>query len=380
MATIGHQEFVHTDPGTLGGRYMRRFWHPVYIANDLPLGRAVPIRVMGEDLTLYRGQTGTPHVVGFRCLHRGVQLSLGWVEGDCIRCYYHGWKYEASGQCVEQPMELGPFGEKVRIASYPAQEYLGLIFVYLGAGEPPQLQRFPALENRNNFVDIQMLIHPCNWTQALENTIDPVHALFTHWHTRRDDIDTSLEHFEITAEETEWGLASYTRRVDKSGDEGRQTPLIWPNMHYFVGLDHMGMGRPAMLNYKVPVDDEHHLIFYLRQIPGGKEGEARYREPLEVSLAMEEREPYSELVQKALAGKISMMELDTRRRDIIGIQDGAAQSGQAAIWDRRRERLGRNDRAIILLRQIWDRELRALADNEQIKQWAPFEAKELVPV
>src|ERR1700693_3266093 len=143
MPGIDHQEFVHTDPGTLAGRYMRGFWQPVYIAENLPLGRAIPIRVMGEDLTLYRGQTGTPHVVGFRCLHRGVQLSLGWIEDDCVRCYYHGWKYDASGQCIEQPLELGPFGDKIRIPSYPVQEYLGLIFVYLGEGEPPPIQRFP---------------------------------------------------------------------------------------------------------------------------------------------------------------------------------------------------------------------------------------------
>jgi 5,5'-dehydrodivanillate O-demethylase len=79
-----HADYVHVGPGTLGGRYLRRFWHPVYLAADLPAGHAKPIRILGEDLTLYRGEDGTPHVVAPRCAHRGTPLSTGWVEGDRI--------------------------------------------------------------------------------------------------------------------------------------------------------------------------------------------------------------------------------------------------------------------------------------------------------
>ena len=117
MANPDYTDFVHTGPGTLAGRYLRRFWHPVSRAEDLAVGRAVPIRVMSEDFTLYRGESGAPHVVAFRCAHRGTQLSTGWVEGDCLRCLYHGWKYDASGQCVEQPGEDEGFAAKVRIRS-----------------------------------------------------------------------------------------------------------------------------------------------------------------------------------------------------------------------------------------------------------------------
>src|ERR1051326_4419365 len=104
---------VHTGPGTLAGRYLRSFWQPVFRAQDLRSGQAVPIRIMSEDLTLYRGQRGATHVLAFRCAHRGTQLSTGWVEGDNLRCRYHGWTYAASGQCVEQPCEPTPFCEKV---------------------------------------------------------------------------------------------------------------------------------------------------------------------------------------------------------------------------------------------------------------------------
>src|SRR6266542_3694406 len=92
---IHPRDFAHTGPGTPAGRFLR------------------------EDYTLYRGEEGQVHLVDFRCAHRGTQLSTGWVEGDCIRCFYHGWKYDGAGQCVEQPAEDAGFASKVRIRSYP---------------------------------------------------------------------------------------------------------------------------------------------------------------------------------------------------------------------------------------------------------------------
>src|SRR5437667_5892622 len=106
----------------------------------------MPLRIHGEDFPLYRGQVGRAHAVAFRCAHRGTQLSTGWVEGDNLRCFYHGWMYDGSGQCVEQPAEPQPFCEKIRIRSYPVQEYLGLIFAYLGEGEPPELPGYREFE------------------------------------------------------------------------------------------------------------------------------------------------------------------------------------------------------------------------------------------
>ena len=137
---LEHLDFVRTGPTTLAGKYLRTFWQPVFCSHELAAGRALPVRILGEELTLYRGEGGKAHVIGFRCAHRKTQLSIGWVEGDCLRCFYHGWKYDGSGQCVEQPAEPKPFAEKIRIPGYPVQEYLGLIFAYLGKGKPPPLQ------------------------------------------------------------------------------------------------------------------------------------------------------------------------------------------------------------------------------------------------
>src|SRR5512145_1035721 len=143
---LSYEDLVHIGPDAIAGKYMRRFWHPVCRSQDMAMGWAKPIRILGEDLTLYRDEAGVPHVVAFRCAHRGAQLSAGWVEGDCIRCRFHGWKYDSSGQCVEQPAEKETFAEKVRIRSCPTEEYLGLIFVYLGPDVPPPLPRYADFE------------------------------------------------------------------------------------------------------------------------------------------------------------------------------------------------------------------------------------------
>ena len=102
---VNFMDFYYTGPDTLAGRYMRKFWHPVFRAQDLKPGWAKPIKILGEQFTLYRGDGGKPHVVGFRCPHRQSQLSIGWIEDDSIRCRFHGWKFDQTGQCVEQPAE-----------------------------------------------------------------------------------------------------------------------------------------------------------------------------------------------------------------------------------------------------------------------------------
>jgi len=182
-----YRDFVHTGAGTLAGRYMRRFWQPVYVSRNLTPGAAKPIRVMSEDFTLYRGEAGTPHVVAFRCAHRGTQLSTGWVEGDEIRCRYHGWRYDGSGQCTEVPGDASNFCKTVRIDRYPVEEYLGLIFVYLGEDEPPPLPRYPDYEG-GGVVNTDWTSRPCNFFNILENGADPVHfvqsVLFRAFHDR----------------------------------------------------------------------------------------------------------------------------------------------------------------------------------------------------
>src|SRR5262245_51834460 len=163
-------EFVHTGPGTVAGRYLRRFWQPVYLASDLAPGQIMPIRILGEDFTLYRGEGGAPHVVGPRCPHRLTQLSTGWVEADSIRCFYHGWRFEHDGRCVQQPGERAPFCQKITLAAYPTVEYLGFVFAYFGEGTPPPLTKWPEFEHPTQTPNVAML--PCNYFQSAENIMD----------------------------------------------------------------------------------------------------------------------------------------------------------------------------------------------------------------
>src|SRR5207244_11471453 len=174
-------DFVHTGPGTLAGRWLRTFWQPVFRAQDLAPGRAMPIRIMNEDLTLYRGEGGEPHLLAFRCAHRGTQLSTGWVEGDDLRCFYHGWKYNGSGQCIDQPAEPEPFCQRIKIKSYPVQEYLGLIFAYLGEGEAPEFPRLPEYEHPEYVNTLSHFVWPVNYFTQLDNSIDQAHTAIAHW-------------------------------------------------------------------------------------------------------------------------------------------------------------------------------------------------------
>src|SRR4051794_4400022 len=199
-----YTDFAHTGPGTLAGRFLRTFWQPVMRARDLPSGWAKPIQIMGQGYTLYRGEGGTPHLVDFRCAHRGTQLSTGWVEGDQIRCFYHGWKYDGTGQCVEMPAEDPSFPPKVRIKSYPTEEYLGLVFAYLGEGDAPPLPRYPELEEEG-VKEVTTRILPYNYFNGVENSCDIVHVSFVH-------SDSGFSEAGIAgiptpgAEETEYGI------------------------------------------------------------------------------------------------------------------------------------------------------------------------------
>ncbi|HLH24280.1 MAG TPA: Rieske 2Fe-2S domain-containing protein [Chloroflexota bacterium] len=363
LATMDHTDFAHTGPGTLAGRYLRRFWQPVLRAEDLPAGHAKPIRIMSEDFTLYRGEDGAPHVVAFRCAHRGTQLSTGWVEGDCIRCFYHGWKYDASGQCVEMPAEDPSFPPKVRIKSYPTEEYLGLIFAYLGDDAPPPLPRYPEFEEPG-VLTVQVYTMPCNYFNNLDNGPDEVHVCFVH---RDTALGAIAEVPRITAEETPYGLVQYGTRSD---GVVRVTPFLMPNILYFTTpAADPAFGWLDALGWRVPVDDGHHTGFrvYLARVTGElaecyRADQARRRERAAAF------GPTSKVAEAVLAGRLRIQDVGARP-DLVQVQDYVAQCGQGVIADRAHERLGRSDVGVILLRRIWARELEALATGQPLKQW-----------
>ncbi|HWP29662.1 MAG TPA: aromatic ring-hydroxylating dioxygenase subunit alpha [Chloroflexota bacterium] len=362
-AAAAYTDFVHTGPGTLAGRYLRTFWHPVYLAAELPAGRAVPVRIMSEDFTLYRGEGGQPHAVAFRCAHRGTQLSTGWVEGDCIRCFYHGWKYDPTGQCVEMPAEDPSFPPRVRIRAYPTAEYLGLIFVYLGEGEPPPLPRYPDFEQDGVLLTSSYVRH-CNYFQNIENGLDPVHTAFAHRESRGTFV--GLEGVpRMTGEESPWGITMYGTRPN---GKVRVNQFGMPNvLHIMLPAGTREAGWMDALAWRVPVDDETHRSFNVNLVHVRGEAAERYRAWLA------SQPPYTgpsavELGDAVLRGELRVDDIEDRSV-IVNVQDYVAQVGQGRIQDRRQERLGRSDVLVILLRRIWARELRAFAEGRPLTAW-----------
>ena len=96
MASLQYKDLMVSAPGTLAGTYLRKFWQPIFLSEKLGVGKAKPVKVMHEAFTLFRGASGKAHLIDARCPHRGVQLSAGWVEDDCIRCMYHGWMFDGA--------------------------------------------------------------------------------------------------------------------------------------------------------------------------------------------------------------------------------------------------------------------------------------------
>jgi 5,5'-dehydrodivanillate O-demethylase len=359
--------FVYTGPGTTAGRYLRNFWQPVYESDRLAPGCAVPIRLMGEDFTLYRGASGTTHMLDFRCPHRQTQLSTGWVEGDDIRCFFHGWRFNAAGQCVEQPAEPKPFCRKVTIRNYPTQEQLGLIFCYLGKLPAPGLPQWPEFAAAPSVASMAAI--SCNYFQSAENIVDDAHVGFAH--RAAPEIGSSargLDPPRVAVAETSYGLSiGYTNRW---GTEYNH--FIMPNMcylSYVLSHPQPGSVRERMkmrtLFWYVPIDDHNHLHV---MVTCGN--------PLILRRMKEENQALQSVADNIaciLAGKADFHKAigpEGRKPHLIRIQDGVTIVGQGSIADRSQEHLGASDAAVVSLRKIWSRELRLLDAGKPLTPYA----------
>ncbi len=366
-------DFVRTGPGTPAGRYLRRFWQPVYRAEDLAPKQLRPIQIMGERFTLYRGATGVPHVVAFRCAHRGTQLSTGWVEGDCVRCRYHGWKYEGSGQCVEQPGEEASYAQKIRIRSYPTQEYLGLVFAYFGEGEVPPLRRYPGLDGPGVLEVYPAEYWPCNYFNRIDNACDVGHVGFTH-RDSREAVDQHPELPVLSAHETQSGIMT---RVERGGKLVATLQFHMPNTNHFrtdLSLrdpkSGVSGGYLDRLLFRVPVDDESCVSFPIDFAHVSGDSAEEYRERRGRALRTT-KDSHVELGEAMLAGKLRMADVkkQSNLKNLTSLEDYIVQVGQGEIADRINERLGRMDVGVILLRKVWEREIKALAEGRPLKKW-----------
>jgi 5,5'-dehydrodivanillate O-demethylase len=339
-------------PGTPMGDLLRRYWHPVGAVDELERDPIKPVRLMGEDLVLYRDLGGTYGLIDRHCPHRRADLAYGYVEQCGLRCNYHGWLYAEDGACIEQPFEeiMEPGGKlkaRIRVKAYPVQAMAGLLWAYLGPQPAPALPNWEPFSWKNGFAQIVFADVPCNWLQCQENSIDPVHFEWAHsnWSVRLSGNTGPYAptHVKLDFEEFDHGFVY--KRVREDTDEAH--PLwtvgrvcLWPN-GFFLG-DH--------IEWRVPVDDENTLsvTWAFMRVPKG-------------------REPYAQAEVPSWRSPIRDPRTGRWITSHVINQDIVAWVGQGTIADRTQENLGASDRGVAMLRRRFLDDLDAIARGEDPK-------------
>jgi 5,5'-dehydrodivanillate O-demethylase len=364
---------TRTSRDTEMGRLLRQFWQPVALSTDVVSGKAKALRVFGESLTLYRGESGRAHLVGGRCAHRLTVLHTGWVQGEDIRCIYHGWKYDGSGQCNEAPAESPGAAAKVKIVGYPTHEYCGLIFAYLGEGVAPEfdLPRKEVFERPGGLLIARAQTWHCNWLQQVENSLDAVHVSFVHQVGKVGPfgaaITASIPKLEYL--ETEAGIRQIATRSETNV---RVSDWTFPNNNHIVVPSLPGVPWADIGIWMTPVDDEYTTRFILYSFPAIPEDSREH-----VLRHFERHDSYSpadhhdELFHEGKYPEETFLEL-------TGAQDYVATLGQGTIVDRSQERLGKSDAGIVFLRRLFWREIAALTDGG-VKRWRRLSHRSELP-
>lgn len=338
-------------PGTPMGTLLRRYWMPVAGVSEFDSRSTKPLRLLGEDLVLYKDLGGNFGLVDRRCPHRRADLTYGMVEQRGLRCNYHGWAFDGSGKCLSQPFEDKAFPErntkdKVSIKSYPVQAKGGMLWAYMGPLPAPELPDWEPFSWDNCFAQVVISELPCNWFQCQENSIDPVHFEWMHetWskRLRTGDLSPVPTHLKLEFDEFEYGFTY--RRVKEDTNESDEMwtvgrVCLWPN-GFFLG-EHF--------EWRVPIDDENTLsvTWKMTKVP-------------------KERQPYVQQSIPTWYGPIVDDEgkwIDTH----VMNQDFLAWVGQGRIADRTQEHLGASDRGIVAIRRRFFDEMEAIAAGAEAK-------------
>src|SRR5437867_221449 len=263
-----------------GGEFLRRYWWPAALSEELPAGGApIPVRLLGEDLALFRDQNGRPGLLGIHCSHRGADLSYGRIEDGGLRCIYHGWLYDVAGRCLEQPGEPAgsTFHERIRHPAYPVREAAGVIFAYMGPGEPPLFPNYEFFRVMPEQRWVHKYFHECNYLQGNEGNLDPVHPFFLHRFLPGSRVrgtrvpvdetrvtpayDTTVHPPVVRAVDADWGIriCSFYPYSPEWVDV-RTSHFVLPNT-CAVGGGPVPPGDGYLMNWHVPIDDTHHWRF-----------------------------------------------------------------------------------------------------------------------
>jgi 5,5'-dehydrodivanillate O-demethylase len=255
------------------GELYRRYWLPIATESDIAETPVKRVRILGEDLVLFRTDSGNLGLVTERCPHRGASLGYGFPDGDGLRCPYHGWLFAPDGKCLEQPNQTpdsASLRERSTVGAYPAQAMGGLVFAYLGVAPAPPLPRFDLYtwqEGPTRFRDIGYAVIPCNWLQIMENSFDPTHVEWLHgrlynYHLKRAGEGLTVlggHHVKIGFDLVDYGIIKRRLREGQTeADEDWRVghPVVFPNV-----LKVGGYGLSSF-QIRVPVDDTHTLHFW----------------------------------------------------------------------------------------------------------------------
>jgi 5,5'-dehydrodivanillate O-demethylase oxygenase subunit len=340
--------------GTPMGELMRRYWQPMAAADDMKNAWTKRVRLLGEDLVLFKDRQGRLGLIAEQCPHRRASFAFGIPTQEGIRCPYHGWEYSAQGKCLNQPNEPDncAFRDKVATDAYPVQELGGVLFAYLGPLPAPLLPRFDGFVVEGAIRMMGRVVLPVNWLQIMENSLDPIHTEWLHGHQHEFQkeqegikVAISAHHLKIDFKEFEFGITKHRLLEGHSEDDDDWKvghPVVFPNMLAVGNGDEKS--RYYAFQIRVPVDDTHTLhIWYTAYMP-----------------------PQGAVVPPHLLEKVHTYEVPYQDAqgnyimDNVDGQDMMAWISQGAIADRSKENLASTDRGVALYRRTLRRELKKI--------------------
>lgn len=341
---------TRTGPGTTMGGFLRRYWLPALLSEELPAPDCPPVqvRLLGEELVAFRDSNGRIGLMEEHCLHRGTSLFYGRNEECGLRCIYHGWKYDVDGRVVDTPAEPAgsSFKDRLRHVAYPTHEAGGMVFAYLGPPEKqPLFPNYTWARLAPEHVYVSKSLLECNYLQGLEGECDSSHLSFLH---REATLTGEQERLQSDSapvyefEDTDFGVRLIAlRRQNAEQTYVRISSLVWPSQCWINA-------RLPEVHFYVPADDTHAWRYDLGFITD------RPVQPSDLHKAKAIGPDYQRY--RRLANHYQQDREKQRAEDFTGIdnffvEDACATETQGPIWDRSREHLGVSDRAVIVMRQ-----------------------------
>lgn len=352
---------TRTGPGTSMGALFRRYWLPALLSEEIPERDGAPVRVemLGERLVAFRDSSGNVGLLTERCAHRGASLVYARNEEGGLRCIFHGWKYDVSGQCLDMPTELDPSAPgQVHLPSYPVREAAGVVWAYLGPrGREPQFPDFSWLRLPPPQCRAYKIMQECNYAQALERDLDPAHIPIAHRRledeqvragARLADLDRRLTVPRVEVQDTQYGFRyAAVRQHDSAHEHVRMTSFVMPS-YLILGP---AIGSNTVATAVVPRDDESNWHFLFR---------FNHDEPADIaeytsSRGLDRLDPGYRKLQNS-GNRHGQDREAMKMRSFTGIdgviiEDHALAEIQGRVADRTSERLGATDEAVVALRR-----------------------------